>query len=308
MTDVSDITRASFARPISRDGEPGKHVCLACTGRLAPSALEGLERCTSCGFFTANVELDATELARLYGRDYFHGSEYQDYVQERESLRLNFNGRLRTLDALIGGLRGKSLLEVGCAYGFFLELAVERGIRARGIDITRDGVDYARNALGVSAECGDYLALQTLPLDVIAMWDTVEHLPRPELFIAKAAADLKPGGVLAITTGDVGSLNARMRGSRWRMIHPPTHLHYFSVPTLSRLLQRNGLEVIHVSHPGISRRLHAILYMVLDQRLGAHRLYRVATRVAPNIAVTLNLLDIMFIVARKPAAGSARGT
>ena len=181
-------------------------------------------------------------------------------------------------------------------------------MEARGIDITRDGVDYARNALGVNAECGDYLALRTHPVDIIAMWDTVEHLPRPDLFIAKAAADLKPGGVLAITTGDVGSLNARMRGSRWRMIHPPTHLHYFSVPTLSRLLQRNGLEVIHVSHPGISRRLHAILYMVLDQRLGAHRLHRVATRVAPNIAVTLNLLDIMFIVARKPAPVSARGT
>ena len=61
------------------------------------------------------------------------------------------------------------------------------------------------------------------------MWDTIEHLKRPDLFVQKAAADLRPGGLIALTTGDIGSLNARLRGARWRMIHPPTHLHYFSV-------------------------------------------------------------------------------
>ena len=281
--------------------------CLVCDGGLAAWRLDGLLRCATCGFVTADVTLDDDALAQLYGRDYFHGSEYDDYVDERQSLRMNFAARLRTLDALAGGLRGKSLLEIGCAYGFFLELARELGVDARGVDIAADGIRYATQTLGLSAERGDYLALRTPPLDLVAMWDTIEHLPRPDRFIAKAAADLKPGGLLALTTGDIGSLNARVRGRRWRMIHPPTHLHYFSVPTLSRLLDRRGFDVVHVSHPGVSRGLHAMLNIVVGRLAGGKRLSRFATRVAPDVPVTLNLLDIMFVVGRKRAAERERG-
>jgi SAM-dependent methyltransferase len=255
---------------------------------------------------TANTTLSDGDLAALYGRDYFHGSEYHDYVEERESLRLNFARRLRTLDSLAGGLRGKSILEIGCAYGFFLELAAEYGLRAIGVDIAQDGIRYARERLRVDARLGDYLDLSTGLVDIVCMWDTVEHLSRPDLFVAKAAQDLVPGGLLAVTTGDIGSVNARVRGARWRMIHPPTHLHYFTVGTLSLLLRRNGFEVVHVSHPGASRRLHAILYMVLAQRFGARRLHRIATRMTPNLPITLNLGDIMFVVARKSAPAQAR--
>jgi SAM-dependent methyltransferase len=282
--------------------------CLVCGGTLAPSRLAGLLRCAECGFVTADTDLDASHISALYGEDYFHGSEYLDYVQERDSLRLNFEARLPVLDELAGGLRGKSLLEIGCAYGFFLELAREHGVDARGVDITAEGVRYARETLGVTALHGDYLEEQTRdPLDLIVMWDTIEHLPRPDLYVAKAASELQPGGLVAITTGDIGSLNARLRGRRWRMVHPPTHLHYFSVPTLSRLLARHGLEVVHASHPGVSRRLHSILYIVLQARLKAEGLYRLAARVLPNVSLTLNLFDIMFVVARKPVPGGERG-
>lgn len=298
------IDTAAAAAATPRTSAASLPCCLVCDGRLDASPLGGLRRCAECGFVTAATDLDATDCAALYGKDYFHGSEYLDYVEERESLRLNFAGRMSTLEEIAGGLRGKSLIEIGCAYGFFLELAREHGVEARGVDITADGVRYAQETLGVRAECGDYLALRTGPVDLIAMWDTIEHLPRPDLFIGKAAADLRPGGLIAITTGDIGSLNARMRGRRWRMIHPPTHLHYFSVLTLSRLLARHGLDIVHVTHPGVSRRLHSILYIVLAQRLQARGPCRMATRMLPNLPLTLNLFDIMFVVARKRAGGS----
>jgi len=79
------------------------------------------------------------------------------------------------------------------------------------------------------------------------------------------------------------------------------------VLTLSRLLAKNGLEVVHVSHPGVSRRLHAILYIVLAQRLALGWLYRIATRITPNLSITLNLGDIMFVVARKRRPPSTPG-
>jgi len=90
------------------------------------------------------------------------------------------------------------------------------------------------------------------------------------------------------------------------MIHPPTHLHYFSIKTLSRLLARNGLEVVHASHPGVSRKLHSICHLVLARRLGWGWAERLARRLLPDVPVSLNLGDIMFVVARKTTLDVAR--
>ena len=62
----------------------------------------------------------------------------------------------------------------------------------------------------------------------------------------KAYEVLKPGGRLFLTTGDIGSWVARIQGPRWRLIHPPTHLHYFSKATITRLLTGLGFSVQEV--------------------------------------------------------------
>ena len=54
-----------------------------------------------------------------------------------------------------------------------------------------------------------------------------------------------------MTTGDIGSLMARWRGARWRQIHPPTHLHYFSKLTLAQLLERHGFTVAYAGYDGM---------------------------------------------------------
>ena len=137
------------------------------------------------------------------------------------------------------------------------------------------------------------------------MWDTIEHLLSPDRFVAKAAADLKPGGYIAFTTGDIGSLNARLRGRRWRMIHPPTHLHYFSAATARRLLAAHGFEVVHMSHPGATRSVRSILYILLALRMGRPRWYEAIGRLPlARLSFALNLGDIMFVIARRSETAS----
>jgi len=275
--------------------------CLVCGGALGPARIPGLLACRACGFVTADVRLSDAELAALYGPDYFHGEEYHDYLAEEASLRDNFRRRLVTLRRVVPGLAQARLFEIGCAYGFFLDEARGHVAAAAGMDIAEAAVAHGAARFGVDARCGDYLATPLpAPPDVIAMWDTIEHLPRPDLFLEKAAADLAPGGHVAITTGDIGSAFARFRGRRWRMIHPPTHLHYFSAATLSKLLEAKGFEVVHLSHPGVTRNVRSALYIILALKLGQPRLFRLvrALRVF-DFRLTLNLFDIMFVVARK---------
>jgi hypothetical protein len=54
---------------------------------------------------------------------------------------------------------------------------------------------------------------------------------------------LRPGGRLVLSTGDVGSLLARLCGARWHLYTIPEHLFFYSRESLRRLLQGHGFEV-----------------------------------------------------------------
>lgn len=279
--------------------------CLVCGAPLSSAPrYPGLLNCNACGFLTANVDLSSDELAALYGHDYFHGSEYGDYTQEKAALQANFSGRIAELSQLPGVSGQSRLFEIGCAYGFFLEMAQNHFAEVCGVDISSDAVAYARDVVHVNAHAGDFLAFE-MPFkpDVICMWDVIEHLAAPEKFIARAAEALVPGGYLCITTGDIGSLVARLRGPKWRMVHPPTHLHYFSSTNLQQLLANSGLEPVSLTYPPVVRTVGTVLHGVVSLRLQADELYKLLSRLpGQNISLPINLFDIMFMVVRKPQA------
>jgi hypothetical protein len=84
------------------------------------------------------------------------------------------------------------------------------------------------------------------------------------------------------------------------MIHPPTHLHYFSAGTMKMLLDRHGFDVVHLSHPGISRKLRSILYYVLVWRTPKTRLYDALSRWRVfDLPINVNMFDIMYVIARR---------
>ena len=264
--------------------------------------------CPGCAlvFYAGAASTDA-----LYGQSYFDGGEYLDYRADQKVLQRNFRRHLPLLERWAPSGR---LLELGCAYGFFLQVAAGRW-QARGIDVSAEAVRHARDVLGLDAVQADFLALPDEPngYDLICLWDTIEHLPHPIATVEKAARWLKPGGTLALTTGDVESGLARLQGERWRQLHPPTHLFYFSPATLRRTAVRAGLTPIHSSHVGHSRGYRAMLYGLFA--LGGKKtawIYRLLTAGGLlDFPIYLNLYDITLFAARKPdgssgAAGAPR--
>jgi 2-polyprenyl-3-methyl-5-hydroxy-6-metoxy-1,4-benzoquinol methylase len=274
-------------------------VCIVCGGRYGPSALPGLLACEACAFVTANLSLSNDELERLYTQSYFAGEEYRDYAAERPLIEKHFRLRLATLLNYVPDAEAKRLFEIGCAYGFFLSVAKDRFASVEGIDISRDAIAYAKNTPGVTAYAGDFLDYELRSkVDVVCLWDTIEHLQHPHLYLEKAAANMNPGGVIAITTGDIESLVARWRGPKWRQIHPPTHLHYFSKATLEKLLRKYGFAVRYVGSDGMYRSLDTMAYILLKRNRSG--LYSILKRTGLlKRDLYLNLYDIVFVVAEK---------
>jgi SAM-dependent methyltransferase len=276
-------------------------VCLVCGAGYRPSQLPGLLACEACDFTTADVTLSRAQLEELYSAAYFAGGEYKDYLSERPMIEKHFRIRLKKLLEYVPGPASKRLFEIGCAYGFFLSVARPRFASAAGIDISRDAAEYAAGTLGLDVRAGDFSQYEFPERpDVVCLWDTVEHLARPDLYIEKIARNMNPGGIVSLTTGDIGSLVARFRGKRWRQIHPPTHLHYFSKATLIRLLERCGFRVRYCGYEGVYRSADTMAYMILALRHGRPGLHAALKRMGVlDWNLYLNLRDIVFIIAER---------
>jgi 2-polyprenyl-3-methyl-5-hydroxy-6-metoxy-1,4-benzoquinol methylase len=121
----------------------------------------------------------------------FRGSE--EYVKEGQRFYLPYYKDCR------------SVLDIGCGRGEFLELMRDAGISAHGIDLDNASVELCK-ARGLSAEVADlfpFLASDLgTPFDGIFAAQIVEHLPPEQLprMIKLCAARLKPGGILTIET------------------------------------------------------------------------------------------------------------
>jgi len=267
---------------------------------------EILLRCRTCGHVYADVQPDTLDLAALYDEDYFHGDEYADYLKDRRSMERNFRSRLRDVRRW---QPSGDLVEIGCAYGFFLRLAAEL-FRVVGYDISEDATRHAREVLHLDARAEDFVEADVPPgsADVVVMWDVIEHLLRPDRMLERAYDVLRPGGFVLLTTGDVGSVLAQRQKRRWRLIHPPTHVHYFSKATLHRLFSRLGLRPRAAKYVSVRRTVRQTLYSLTE--LGKERpsaLYHLVDR-SPlgDLSFSLNTYDIMLAVAQKP--GVDRGT
>jgi SAM-dependent methyltransferase len=178
-------------------------------------------------------------LAELYGDSYFDRGKYtEDLAQLREQER-----RLQLLrDA--GLPQGAKVLDAGCATGGFVKCAKSH-FDMWGVDISSFAVEEARET---NPEVADQLFAGLLEdlnfephsFDAIVLWDVVEHLTFPKGTITELARLLKPGGLLYLSTPNVGAMTARLMGRRWAFMTPPEHMCLFDRKTLSRLLSDAG--------------------------------------------------------------------
>lgn len=278
--------------------------CLVCSSSSFEEIFNRtLLKCKSCGFITANMAIDVKELEKVYTENYFKGEEYVDYLNDKEILQTNFKKRLNKIERIVGLTNIRSSLEIGCAYGFFGEILSNK-LKDKpyvGYDVVPEAIDYGKNQLKQNIFCEDYLSVKhEEKFSDIFMWDVIEHLPHPKEFIAKAASELEPGGRIYITTGDIERLLPKFQGAKWRMIHPPSHLHYFSKNTISKLLDSNGFDVISVSYPPVYRSIRLIYFSLFMLRKKPSKLIeKIYSWIPVKANFPLNTYDIMFVIAKK---------
>jgi predicted RNA-binding Zn-ribbon protein involved in translation (DUF1610 family) len=284
--------------------------CVVCGGALRPALRKDgfdLVSCPSCGMVMRARLPTRDELEEIYAPDYFEASAenpadgYADYLGDAERHRETARRRLSLIDGFAPS-RGR-LLDVGAAAGFFVDEAIGVGWDAEGIDIAAHVVEWGQRELDVPLRVAEVSAVQERgAFAAITMWDYIEHSLDPAGELARSNELLARDGIVALSTGDLDSVAARVSRSRWHLLTPRHHNFFFSARTLVSLLERNGFDVLWLGHPGARYSLAHLAYK-LDRGArialtAAAARWTARSRVG-RYSLPLNLYDIVTVVARK---------
>jgi SAM-dependent methyltransferase len=203
------------------------------------AALAGIARCTACSHMQLDRFPTEAELGEAYGE-----AASDDYVEEEAGQRATARVALERIERFApAGDGGRAIVDLGCWVGFLLAVARERGWDTLGVEPSGFASAYARERLGLDVIRDDLFRadLGERRFQAAVMGDVIEHLPRPADALDRMAGLLAPGGVAYLTLPNAGSRVARRMGARWWSVIP-THVQYFTRPSLFTLLRRRGWE------------------------------------------------------------------
>ena len=203
-----------------------------------------------------NVELDMLETFPQPQGDKL--SEYyksEDYISHTDAKRnlfekvyhlvrsISLKRKLKLINSFLS--EEKTLLDIGCGTGDFLEIAKNNNWNVLGIEPNEQARLIANSKTNNSVF--DISQLETLEVnsfDVITLWHVLEHLPDLEKHVKLFKSLLKPHGTLVIAVPNFKSHDAQHYKNFWAAYDVPRHLWHFSKTAIEKLFHKEQLKLV----------------------------------------------------------------
>jgi 2-polyprenyl-3-methyl-5-hydroxy-6-metoxy-1,4-benzoquinol methylase len=153
--------------------------------------------------------------------------------------------------------RDANVLDAGCGTGYGSLILVEAGARhVLGVDIDPLSIAFARRRFATStlgferADCQD-LTFPQARFDLVFASNVLEHLERPERFVATAFNSLRPGGLALFAVPPITSV-------AMAALHRDIHYHRsnLTVPAWRALLTAHAWTVTAFTHTFVGSGTH----------------------------------------------------
>lgn len=266
--------------------------CIICSQKMEPDILGGTYHCAKCGLYRSIFPVTINT-----------SSSIDEKMREDALKPLRIKNFNKILDACTGSIPpSASILDVGCAHGWFLEAAIKRGCHATGIEPDKT-IAIRAQARGNSITVG--LFPEAVPpratYHAIVLNDVLEHLEDLLGVVNALHRHLDGNGRVIINLPVSDGLIFRsarvaarfgIRGplSRmWQKGMPSPHLYYFSKETLSRFMGQHGFA-LEKSGTLESLSLRGLFERIrYDRRIGTLEAYTIY-----SIACLIKLISKLF--------------
>jgi SAM-dependent methyltransferase len=207
-----------------------------------------LVRCLRCGLIYQNPRPTPNEIDRFYPDNYSPYTASDDDGRKswllRKAVQVGLERRYRWATQMHPS--GGRLLDVGCATGIVLDYIQRKpGWTVSGVDISNTAAEVARQKYGLEVFTGtlESAHFDDCTMDVVTLWDVLEHLFDPGGTLDEIRRILKPGGLLVIRVPNADSRDAAFFGPYWSGWEPPRHFYAFGKDQLAAMLAKHGFEV-----------------------------------------------------------------
>ena len=185
--------------------------------------------------------------------------EYQNNLSLQSPILLDSDYKKPKVDKMLAVLREhgvisnvkkKLAIDIGCSIGHFLKVAQARGWESHGLELNKKAVAYARKKFKLKNIKEVMLEDAGYPKDhftAAGLWGVLEHVLYPDRVLKDLHRVLKPDGVVIISVPSAASLAARVLRERTSMFDGIVHLWFYTPETLTKLLEKSGYKIVHMS-------------------------------------------------------------
>ncbi len=198
-------------------------------------------RCRDCGMVFVNP--------RLAGHGEQQRSEGTGTMGEERLTPGQIRRLRRELTSMEPFRKHNRMLEIGAGRGWFLEQASKHGWQTCALEINESALAHLRSR-GIDrivVEPAESFQAEPGVMDVVRMWDVIEHLESPRKAVKRIRQALRPGGLVRLSTTNFASLSRWINGPEWVYLNGADHIFLFEPRTITRLLSEHGFSNIHVS-------------------------------------------------------------
>ncbi len=214
-------------------------------GRESPEGLDVWE-CGGCGsrhLPPVIADIEAYYKSGEYRDDLSQGNAVEDYFKVNDN---DQPGRLNLIG--MNELRGKSVADIGCGAGPFLDLV--KGVAGKTIAVEPNHCYHEslrQRGHEVFTWAQDLPATMSGSIDTAVSYSVLEHVEDPLKFLQDIHRLLKPGGILALSTPNANDWMVANSPDYAAFFYRKVHLWYFGASALKKLAAIAGFPTCDVT-------------------------------------------------------------
>lgn len=225
--------------------------CPYCASTIANPVRQSADivECLECGTVYLRTRLRPEVLYALY-QNYAHEGSHMRLPKTRQEIEQSGLRREEFVRLVLEFIEpGGIWLDIGCGWGAMLDHVRSLGFTPRGIELTRDCVDFAAMVLGIPVSNTDFVQSHIEPASctVISMVHTLEHLTNPAEALRKVHATLTDNGIFCGIVPNFDSLCSELLLEGWAWLDPQYHYVHYTPTTLEKHLRSAGFAIRHLS-------------------------------------------------------------